>query len=125
MAREQTGAAELAVEQGELTAVLAGRMRRSVVDRLRAADVPLSLADLAVALARADVDAEADVWDRADCYWIELFHNHVPVLEEAGLVEYDHDRRTVSLSPAATDGTVDEETFAAVETDLDQLSTAE
>lgn len=125
MEREQRGPAELEVERSELTAVLAGRMRRDVIDSLQDADVPLSLADLAVALAREDVDTEEEAWTRAECYWIKLFHNHVPTLEEAGLVEYDRDRRTISLSPSVTDGTIDEEAFAAMETDLERLSTAE
>lgn len=125
MERERSGTAELEVDRSELTAVLAGQLRRGVIERLQDADVSLSLADLAVALAREDADAEADVWTTAECYWIKLFHNHVPALEEIGLVEYDHDRRTLSLAPSATDGPIDDEALAAMEIDLDQLSTAE
>lgn len=125
MERERSGTAEVEIDRSELTTVPAGRMRRGVVERLRDAAVPLSLSDLAVALARADVDGGGDVWTRAECYWIELFHTHVPVLEDAGVVEYDHDRRTVSLCPSATDGPIDEETFAAIDTDSEQRPTAE
>lgn len=75
--------------------------RRRVLERLQAAGVPLSLADLAVELARRETGADDDAWDRADCYWIELYHTHVPALEAAGLVEYHPDRRTVSLSGTA------------------------
>lgn len=75
--------------------------RRRVIGRLQEAGVPLSLADLALELARRESGADTDVWERADCYWIELFHTHVPTLEAAGLVEYHRERRTVSLSGTA------------------------
>lgn len=76
--------------------------RRRVIGCLRDAGVSLSLADLALELARREPDGdEEDVWDRADCYWVELFHTHVPALEAAGLVEYRPERRTVSLSGTA------------------------
>lgn len=80
---------------------LADPTRRRVLERLQAARVPLSLADLAVELARRETGADEDAWDRADCYWIELYQTHVPALEAAGLVEYYPDRRTVSLSGTA------------------------
>lgn len=78
----------------------ADRLRRDVLESLQAADVPLSLADLAMELARREADADDEPWERAECYWIELYHNHAPALEAAGLVEYDRERRTVSLSAA-------------------------
>ena len=79
------------------------RLRRDVLESLQEAGVPLSLADLAIELARRETDADESTWERAECYWIELYHNHAPALEAAGLVEYDRERRTVSLSQAALD----------------------
>lgn len=125
MESDRSGTAELEVDRSELAAVLAGQLRRGIVQRLRETDVPLSLADLAVELARADVETEGDHWTRAECYWIKLYHNHVPALEAAGLVEYDRDRQTVSLAPGAVDGELDDEAFAAMETDTDQRSILE
>lgn len=125
MERDRSATAELEVDRSELAAVLASGLRRRVVERLRETDVPLSLADLAVELARADVETETDVWTRAECYWIKLYHNHVPALEETGLVEYDRDRRTVSLAPAAADGEFDDEAIAAMEIHDDQRSILE
>lgn len=125
MERDRSGTAELDADRSELVAVLAGQLRRDVVERLQETDVPLSLADLAVELARADGETAADRWTRAECYWIKLYHNHVPALEEAGLVEYDRDRRTVSLAPGAADGEFDDEAIAAMETHPDQQSILE
>ena len=80
----------------------ADQLQRNVLQSLQEAGVPLSLADLALELARREPGAdEDDVWDRADCYWVELFHSHVPALEAAGLVEYHAERRTVALSGTA------------------------
>lgn len=76
------------------------RTRRRVLGSLQSAGCPLSLADLALDVARAD-ESEEDVWARAECHWIELYHNHVPALEAAGLVEYHPERRTVSIAPGA------------------------
>lgn len=125
MERDRSGTAELEGDRSELAAVLAGQLRRGVVERLLETDVPLSLADLAVELARADVEAEGDRWTRAECYWIKLYHNHVAALEDAGLVEYDRDRRTVSLAPGAADWEFDDEAIAAMETPADQRSILE
>ena len=74
---------------------------RHVLESLQDAGVPLSLADIALELARQETDVENDVWTRAECHWVRLYHNHVPTLEEAGLVEYDRDRGTVSLTQIA------------------------
>lgn len=84
------------------------RLRRDVLASLQAAGVPLSLADLAVELARREADAEAETWQRAECLWIELYHNHAPALEAAGVLEYDRERRTVSLSEAAKEQRLEE-----------------
>lgn len=100
-------------DRGELSDRPVDRLRRDVLGSLEEAGVPLSLADLAVELARREADAEDDVWERAECLWIELYHNHAPALEAAGLVEYDQGRRTVSLSPAAMEREFDGATCVA------------
>lgn len=100
---ESTGA-----DRGDLSAVLDDQIRLDVLTRLQDADVPISLADLAVEFARQETDGEGDRWARAECYWIQLYHNHVPSLEEAGLVEYDRDRGTVALASTVTRQQIDE-----------------
>ena len=95
-------------DRGELSAVLDDQIRLDVLTQLQDADVSVSLADLAVAFARQEADDGSDPWARAECYWIQLYHNHVPALEEAGLVEYDKDRRTVALASTVTKQQIDD-----------------
>lgn len=94
--------------RSELSALLADQVRLDVLRSLQEADTPLSLADLAMELAREEVDVESDRWVRAECYRMQLQHVYVPSLEEAGLVEYDRRRETVSLAPQATRRQIDE-----------------
>lgn len=95
-------------DRGELSAVLDDQIRLDVLTRLEDADVPVSLADLAVELARQEVDGEGEHWARAECYWIQLHHDHVPALEAADLVDYDRDRETVSLTSTVTKQRIDD-----------------
>lgn len=95
-------------DRGELSAVLDDQIRLDVLSRLQDADVPVSLADLATDLAREEVDDEGDRWARAECYYIQLYHNHVPVLEGADLVEYDRGRGTVALASSVTSQQIDD-----------------
>lgn len=95
-------------QRSQLSALLADQVRLDVLRNLEEAGVPLSLPDLAVELAREEVDVEGDQWVRAECYRIRLCHIYVPSLEEAGLVEYDQRRGTVSLSPRITKRQIDE-----------------
>lgn len=101
------------VDRGETVAALAHQQRRRVLGILQAADAPLGLADLAVELARRD--DEEDVWERAEHHRLKLYHRHVPKLEDVGLVEFDEERRAVSLSPAAPEAAIDEEVVAQME----------
>jgi hypothetical protein len=91
------------------------RLRQAVLETLEDADVPLSLADLALELARGQVDEDEEAWERAECYWIEIYHNHAPALEAAGMVEYDRDRRTVALSEAARDGWIEDASWVRLQ----------
>ena len=91
-------------EHGVVKEATTNPQRRRILAVLRDANAPMGLADLALELARRDGESsEADVWTRAEDYRIDLYHNHVPRLEAAGLVAYDDDRRSVEL---ATDGPV-------------------
>lgn len=105
----------IGTDRGELSAVLADQIRLDVLTRLQDADVAVSLADLAVEFARQEVDDGTDPWARAECYWIQLYHNHVPTLEEAGLVEYDRDRQTVALASTVTKQQINEALSVSVQ----------
>lgn len=79
---------------------LADDSRRHVLSALCRAESPLSLSELAIDLANAETGpagpgAEDDpVRSRK----VELYHRHVPKLADAGLVEFDAERRTVTLA---------------------------
>lgn len=105
----------IGADRGELSAVLADQIRLDVLGMLEDTDVSLSLADLAMELARQEVEDGGDRWARAECYSIQLYHNHVPALEEAGLVEYDRDRQTVALASTVTKQQIDEALSVSIE----------
>lgn len=91
----ETGAAEERCFEA-----LANESRRTVLSALCEADTPLSLSELAVELAQADsgpteIGGNSDPVER---YEIELYHRHAPKLADIGLVDFDQDRRMVSLT---------------------------
>lgn len=83
--------------------VLANKHRRYAIDCLQKYDEPLTLADLANEVSArengtrvTDIPAE----EMKDVY-MELYHVHVPKMEEAGIVAYDQDRDLVTLTENA------------------------
>ena len=95
-------------------ALLRDQHRRYLVSFLADRDSPVSLTELATAVAAWENDAERDEVppDRTEAIRAELHHNHLPKLADAGLVAYDAETRTVTptrveeLSPLieASDG---------------------
>lgn len=83
----------------ELFDVLADRSRRSVVAEL-VHDGPTDLESLAERLAD-----EVESMSRSDAE-IRLVHNHLPRLEEAGVVSYDHAERQCEFARADTAASV-------------------
>ena len=78
---------------------LANERRRAALAVLGEAAAPLALADLAADLVERERGPATGAPDHAAirrCY-VSLYHRHVPKLVEAGLVEFDADRRTVTL----------------------------
>ena len=73
--------------------------RREIVAVLREARTPLALADLAADLVEREEGpaAGAPDYDTIQRRYVMLYHTHVPKLVGAGLVEFDADRRIVSL----------------------------
>ena len=91
----ETGAAEERCFEA-----LADESRRTVLTALCEAGTALSLSELAVELSQADsgpteIGGDGDPVER---YEIELYHRHVPKLADTGLVDFDRERRTVSLT---------------------------
>ncbi|WP_143117672.1 DUF7344 domain-containing protein [Halomicrobium zhouii] len=74
--------------------------RRSILRCLRDTEKPLALADLAADVAHLEMEAPKSEVDPEEVKKIHLtlYHNHVPKLEEFGLVQYDPRNETVNLS---------------------------
>lgn len=86
-----------------LAVVLSNTRRRYIVRILREADAPLALADLARELLGREQEGPESAIDHEHvrrCQ-IRLYHTHVPCLADAGLVTFDSDRRTVTLTESA------------------------
>lgn len=95
-----------------LLRALSSKRRRyvlSFLDRLGT----LTLADLADELAEQEHDASIDQIPAEDVksLYMSLYHQHVPKLEEAGLVEYDQERDLVRPT----------ERLPAIESTLDRI----
>lgn len=87
----------------DVLSLVADRRRRYALyhlcDRAAASDreVAVSLRDLArrVAAVERDTDPDRVLEDEFERVYLGLQHNHVPRLEDAGVVEYDEDDRQV------------------------------
>ena len=90
----------------KILAALSHHQRRETLNILRNAGRSLALADLSIELTLEleDFDSKAEAKKRAERLQIELYHSHVPRLEEAGLIDYNVDRNVVALTDTATDG---------------------
>lgn len=94
---ESDGATERS--RDEVFEVLAHRRRRYALRALRTAGGMLALADLAMEVARAEAEEEGTSYssDRARRIRITLYHNHVPKMADADIVEFDEERNVVRL----------------------------
>jgi DNA-binding transcriptional ArsR family regulator len=84
----------------ELFQILSNSRRRHIIYYLAEAGEPLSLNRLATKIAAAESgtpEAEITSEERQRVY-ISLYQTHLPKLEEGGIVSYDEDERTVSLT---------------------------
>lgn len=80
----------------ERHAVLASKRRRIVLEVLEDRRLPVTLEDIASAVAELEGDAEEDIDGRIA---ISLFHNHLPRMDAAGVLDFDPDaQRVESLS---------------------------
>lgn len=83
----------------ELYRALAARPRRRLLAHLLARE-QCSLEELVDVLAGWETEPGAPVGpERAEQVRTDLFHHHLPRLEEAGLLSWDRERDTVSAEP--------------------------
>ncbi|MCU4801640.1 hypothetical protein OB920_14775 [Halobacteria archaeon HArc-gm2] len=89
----------------ELFDVLTTERRRRVLSIMGGYDSPVPVERLAqdVAAQEADVAAMTVPESTVRDVHVSLHHRHLPKLDDAGLLDYDHDDRTVAPT-TATDG---------------------
>jgi len=83
--------------------VLANERRRHVLDCLANREASMTVVDLAEAVARRERDAGRDdvSADERKRIHVTLYHAHLPMMANAGIVEYDRSRGTVRLASDA------------------------
>ena len=79
----------------DLHSLLAVERRRLVLDILTGTTSTVELDNLATMIAKREDGSDAADKDTIERVTIELHHNHLPRLDDAGLVSYDPDSYTV------------------------------
>lgn len=84
----------------DLFDLLSNRRRRHLLRCLDEYDDPMALADLADEIAAKEYDAPITETSAKEVkrIYVSLYHNHVPKLEEAGIVRYSQERDLVALA---------------------------
>jgi hypothetical protein len=87
----------------ETFGVLANRRRRQVVAYLRDGDGTATVGALAEHVASAECDKPRERLTSAERkrVYVSLYQNHLPMMDDRGVVEYRDDRKTVRLRDAA------------------------
>lgn len=80
--------------------LLAEPRRQHTLRILNNTHSPMALADVAAEIAAHEqpTATEEPDWDRIKRIYIALYHRHAPKLEDAGVIEFDMARRTVTLA---------------------------
>jgi predicted transcriptional regulator len=91
--------------QDELFDVLSNRRRRYAVHALKREHGPVELGDVAeqVAAWEYDVDVEQVSYDERKRVYTALQQSHLPMMDNAGVVEFDKNRGTVEATSALED----------------------
>lgn len=92
-------ATENEIDRTVFLKALAHIRRREVLEALREETCPIELIDLAQ---RVVAECEGLDQTHAERLYISLYHQHIPRLEEAGLIEYDKEAKTVAITERAT-----------------------
>lgn len=91
------------IDNDEAYDVLGARRRRFVIVCLHEHETSLGLADIADELASWEHDAKlTDIpAEEVKRTYLDLYHRHIPKLEDAGIVEYQQDTDMVALAELA------------------------
>ena len=89
--KHETRSKTLQVSRDARYRILASKRRRRALDAMLGLQPPIALEDLA-----AEIAAKAGDEQRLDEVEISLHHNHLPLLDQFDVVEYDRDRNRVT-----------------------------
>lgn len=94
----EEGAGDRALD--DVFEVLSDRRRRHLLYRLRAREEPVPLPELARAVVAVEegIDRGAVTGDQCQRAYLDLYHTQVPYLVEQGIVSYDPEDGTVTLT---------------------------
>lgn len=83
--------------------VLSNRRRRQVIQYLRERDGTATVGELAEHIASEEDDTPIQQLSSSDRkrVYVSLYQNHLPVIADANIVEYDKNRKTVRLGDGA------------------------
>lgn len=89
--------------------VMASTRRRFVISHLQTRSRPAAVADVATVLTNweSDVANEHIPKEEVISRYISLHHVHIPKMAEVGIIEWNHERNTVSLTEGS-DGILDD-----------------
>jgi len=92
------------VRDAETLEALANERRRLALDCLPSRGESAALAELSrrVAVSEAEAPLDAIPTERIERVQRSLYHVHLPKLDDAGLVDFDADERTVERTVART-----------------------
>jgi hypothetical protein len=81
--------------------ILRNDRRRNVIKYLQETGREVSLRDLAVRIAEIETGESPPPSNIRDSVYISLHQTHLPKLDDAGIVDYDSDRKTITLEKPA------------------------
>lgn len=93
------------LSQSQRHRVLADKRRRVLLAELEEHTDPVSLDALTSAIVARERDDGGQ--SRSDRVRISLHHVHFPLLDELGIVDYDHENNVIEPQRAAIDGLTD------------------
>ncbi|MDS0299151.1 hypothetical protein NDI76_10385 [Halogeometricum sp. S1BR25-6] len=88
----------------DIYSMLSNRRRRLVLNHLRRTEEEVSVRDLSeeVAALENGIGAEEVTYKQRKRVYTSLHQTHLPKLDDVGVVVYDRDRGTISLTPLST-----------------------
>lgn len=87
------------ISEGDVFEVLCNRRRRQVLTYLQECDGRATAGELAESIAADEAGTTPDrvSSDERKRVYVSLYQNHLPVMDDASVVDYDADRKTVRL----------------------------